>query len=155
MGRPRPAVGGSHSHSLDSVPSPGLGQRKYLCAGVPKGAYSVGLLGAKTEIPVQSSFPTRQSLGATPAICPDWERIDPNYKEIHNAKRPTQYCRRPSRESREITPRRCRAPWQGRSRSRAPTFRRSAGAFKERAPAFPGRTRQIHPRCQEVAELPL
>src|ERR1039458_8648432 len=42
MGRPRPAVGGSHSHSLDSVPSPGLGQRKYLCAGVPKGAYSVG-----------------------------------------------------------------------------------------------------------------
>src|ERR1019366_5532746 len=53
MGRPRPAVGGSHSHSLDSVPSPGLGQRKYLCVGVPKGAYSVGLLGAKTEIPAR------------------------------------------------------------------------------------------------------
>src|ERR1017187_5023223 len=28
MGRPRPAVGGSHSHSLDSVPSPGLGLRR-------------------------------------------------------------------------------------------------------------------------------
>src|ERR1019366_1721209 len=51
MGRPRPAVGGSHSHSLDSVPSPGPGQRKYLCVGVPKGGYSVRLLGAKTEIP--------------------------------------------------------------------------------------------------------
>ena len=51
MGRPRPAVGGSHSHSLDSVPSPGLGQRKYLCIGVPKGVYSERLLGAKTEIP--------------------------------------------------------------------------------------------------------
>ena len=35
------------------VPSPGPGQRKYLCAGVPKGGYSVGLLGAKTEIPVK------------------------------------------------------------------------------------------------------
>src|ERR1017187_8175290 len=51
MGRPRPAVGCSHSHSLDSVPSPGLGQRKYLCVGVPKGVYSERLLGAKTEIP--------------------------------------------------------------------------------------------------------
>src|ERR1035438_1763204 len=26
MGRPRPAVGGSHSHSLGSVPSPGPGK---------------------------------------------------------------------------------------------------------------------------------
>ena len=41
----------SHWHSRDPVPSPGPGQRKYLCAGVPKGGYSVGLLGAKTEIP--------------------------------------------------------------------------------------------------------
>ena len=31
---------------------PGLGQRKYLCVGVPKGVYSERLLGAKTEIPV-------------------------------------------------------------------------------------------------------
>src|SRR5450759_3380137 len=31
----------SHWHSRDPVPSPGLGQRKYLCAGVPKGGYSV------------------------------------------------------------------------------------------------------------------
>src|SRR5450756_1754684 len=60
MGRPRPAVGGSHSHSLDSVPSPGLGQRKYLCAGVPKGAYSGGLLGAKTEIPAYHYYETNQ-----------------------------------------------------------------------------------------------
>jgi len=35
----------------DRVPSPGPGQRKYLCVGVPKGIYSAGLLGAKTEIP--------------------------------------------------------------------------------------------------------
>jgi len=28
-------------------------------------------------------------------------------------------------------------------------------AFKERAPAFPGRTHQIHRSCQEVAEFPL
>src|ERR1022692_1536320 len=56
MGRPRPAVGGSHSHSLDSVPSPGLGQRKYLCVGVPKGVYSERLLGAKTEIPVKTFY---------------------------------------------------------------------------------------------------
>jgi len=41
----------SHWHSRDPVPSPGPGQREYLCAGVPKGGYSVGLLGAKTEIP--------------------------------------------------------------------------------------------------------
>src|ERR1035441_9130256 len=51
MGRPRPAVRGLNWHRLDSVPSPGPGQRKYLCAGVPKGGYSVRLLGAKTEIP--------------------------------------------------------------------------------------------------------
>ena len=31
--------------------SPGPGRREYLCAGVPKGTYSVGLLGAKTGIP--------------------------------------------------------------------------------------------------------
>jgi hypothetical protein len=43
----------SHWHSRDPVPSPGPGQRKYLCAGVPKGGYSVGLLGAKTEIPAK------------------------------------------------------------------------------------------------------
>src|ERR1019366_1173690 len=53
MERPWSAVGGLHWHSLDSVPSPGSGQREYLCAGVPKGVYSVGLLGAKTEIPAQ------------------------------------------------------------------------------------------------------
>src|ERR1022692_118897 len=54
MGRPRPAVKGLHWHRLDSVPSPGPGQRKYLCAGVPKGGYSVRPLGAKTEIPGKS-----------------------------------------------------------------------------------------------------
>src|ERR1022692_4567850 len=57
MGRPRPAVGGLHWHRLDSVPSPGLGQREYLCAGVPKGGYSVRLLGAKTEIPAETEIP--------------------------------------------------------------------------------------------------
>src|ERR1019366_3528686 len=56
MGRPRPAVRGLHWHRLDSVPSPGPVQRKYLCAGVPKGGYSVRLLGAKTEIPANSSL---------------------------------------------------------------------------------------------------
>src|ERR1039457_4052924 len=75
-------------------------------------------------------------------------RIDPNYKEIHNAKRPTQHGRRPSRESREIPPRRCRASWQEQSRSRASTFRRSAAAFNERI-------HQIRRSCQEVAEPPL
>lgn len=43
----------THWHSLDPVPSPGPGKRKYLCAGAPKGVYSVRLLEAKTEIPVQ------------------------------------------------------------------------------------------------------
>src|SRR5271169_5163092 len=62
MGRPRPAVGGSHWHSLDSVPSPGPGQKKYLRAGVPKGVYSVRLLGAKTEIP------GKESAMATPIV---------------------------------------------------------------------------------------
>src|SRR5664279_3026953 len=32
-------------------PRLGPGQRKYLCAGVAKGVYSAGLLGAKTGIP--------------------------------------------------------------------------------------------------------
>ena len=31
-------------------------QRKYLCAGVPKGVYSVGPLGAKTEIPDKEEY---------------------------------------------------------------------------------------------------
>jgi len=61
MGRPRPAVRGLHWHRLDSVPSPGPGQRKYLCAGVPKGGYSVRLLGAKTEIPDYTSSITLSS----------------------------------------------------------------------------------------------
>jgi hypothetical protein len=43
--------------SRDPVPSPGPGQRKYLCAGVPKGGYSLGLLGAKTEIPAKEITP--------------------------------------------------------------------------------------------------
>ena len=72
MGRPRPAVRGLHWHRLDSVPSPGPGQRKYLCAGVPKGGYSVRLLGAKTEIPVYY-FRDQQGLQVglprTPAPC--------------------------------------------------------------------------------------
>src|ERR1035438_434561 len=54
MGRPRPAVGGSHWHSLEPVPSLRSGQREQLCAGIPRRVYSARLLGAKTEIPVQS-----------------------------------------------------------------------------------------------------
>jgi hypothetical protein len=34
------------------VPRPGPGQGKHSCAGAPEQVYSVGLLGAKTEIPV-------------------------------------------------------------------------------------------------------
>ena len=56
-GKAATSSGGSHWHSLDSVPSPGPSQRKYLCAGVPKDVYSVGLLGAKTEIPANSVSP--------------------------------------------------------------------------------------------------
>src|SRR5664279_5171746 len=73
MGRPRPAVRGLHWHRLDSVASPGPGQRKYLCAGVPKGGYSVRLLGAKTEIPDYKSIPRnggRSMSHMTPQMLP-------------------------------------------------------------------------------------
>jgi hypothetical protein len=51
----------------DRVPSPGPGQRKYSCAGVPKRIYSVGLLGAKTEIPAQQ--PLRLFASSAIATC--------------------------------------------------------------------------------------
>ncbi len=38
----------------------GPGQRQYLCAGVPKRVYSVGLLGAKTEIPDEFAVPIQE-----------------------------------------------------------------------------------------------
>ena len=40
---------------------PGPGQRKHSCAGVPEQVYSGGLLGAKTEIPVDMLFGHRES----------------------------------------------------------------------------------------------
>src|ERR1039457_5719770 len=79
MGRSRPAVGGSHWHSRDSVPSPGPGQRKYLCAGVPKGGYSVRLLGAKTEIPVND---IRDPRGEQRIVT---ERTDQGLRDVYTA----------------------------------------------------------------------
>src|SRR5664279_1084525 len=43
----------SRRDTRNPVPRPGPGQRKHSCAGVPEQVYSVGLLGAKTEIPVE------------------------------------------------------------------------------------------------------
>ena len=42
---------GTRVGSRTPVPRPGPGQRKYLCAGVPRWLYSVALSGDKTEIP--------------------------------------------------------------------------------------------------------
>src|ERR1035441_6489592 len=67
-GKAATSSGGSHWHSLDSVPSPGPGQRKYLCAGIHQGVYSVGLLGAKTEIPVKMT--RRRLSGSGKALSP-------------------------------------------------------------------------------------
>src|SRR5664280_3222636 len=43
MGRPRRAVGDSHWHSLDPVPSPGSGQRKQICLESLDGYIVLGL----------------------------------------------------------------------------------------------------------------
>ena len=61
MATPRPAVGNSHRHSLDSVPSLGPGQIKYSCAGIAGSVYSVGLLGAKREMSAQQQGGARHT----------------------------------------------------------------------------------------------